>query len=76
MLSTAHVPPDIGISGGHPWLHPIEYGWLMLTGYMDDENDRRDELVKICELAKKEGCYMAHFDCDAATIDGLETFEW
>ena len=72
-LSTAHMPqtnPDFGSvrNVSH------EYGYVVwLT---DSDDDGAQWLKPILAIARKHKCLLINFDSDAATFDGLKTYEW
>lgn len=74
-LSTAHLSdPDVAT----PHAYPLEYGWLF---YAKDVPDSPEEPLPDClracrDFAVAHGAELIRFDCDAAAVDGLPTYEW
>ena len=92
VLSTAHLPhfdamaldraakfPNQYASRGWPVPSMArEQGWLLHVGTPDDlgEAPESSAIQEVARYARRRGCVWVLFDCDAAKIPELPTWEW
>jgi hypothetical protein len=79
VLSTAHIHPATAailyesaetMGGGQYG----EYGWFFYCS--EEQGNLPDDLFTAMVFALSHGCVYVLFDCDAPTVDGLQTWEW
>lgn len=89
-LSTAHVPGNALVPGcddgavesliGDFRIVSHQYGWIVFMHGRPEPGERGPDMPAwfepIARLAWRYDCSLVHFDRDASTLDGLETFDW
>lgn len=74
-ISTAHMPSNDALSNTDIISVTWDYGgWVHVCSQVND--NKLSWLVPIISLAIRAGATWIRFDCDALTIDGLETYVW
>jgi len=75
--STAHLSPAARswLDTGDGVASPTPYGWFVYASEEPDEHVPPD-LVAVMAHARGRGAEYVNFDCDAAEIAELETFDW
>lgn len=68
---------------GYNWIHGTEYGWIVRAGIAGGEWKARLRAegitwptIENIEKVIDAGFEVVHFDRDADTVDGLQTWEW
>ncbi|WP_446909615.1 DUF5983 family protein [Klebsiella pneumoniae] len=68
---------------GYNWIHGTEYGWIVRAGRAGSEWKARLRAegitwptIENIEKVIDAGFEVVHFDRDADTVDGLQTWEW
>lgn len=84
VLSTGHLTKDTCNSFLPGYLGPCfekandgdRYGWWVYVVEDDPDNEVPTDLRMCMELARSVNCCWIMFDRDAASVDGLPTFDW
>ncbi|MEU7480483.1 hypothetical protein AB0A63_31210 [Lentzea sp. NPDC042327] len=84
VLSTAHLSEEIGTRLHHHHqvgVHQTRYGWLVWIPNLDDPDDSDpqqmpEELPRIFQLGRDNGCTYVLFDRDAEVTALLPAFDW